>query len=348
MIITRAPLRISFCGGGTDVPGFYHQETGKVISMTINKYVYVFVNRPQDNVFRIKYKQVEEHGNVSEIAHPIVRETLLKYHWNTRHFLDIATMSDISGGTGLGSSSAFTVALCRAIKAVNSDAQPRRSDIAEDAFEIERERLSGSLGKQDHYASAFGGLNVFYFSNPSGFVYSDRLTIPQEHADEFCDTLALYKIGDSRVADEILKDQEKNFEESPKVLDAGRQMTTLVEKFASSLLGRRYQHCGSLLNESWHLKKQFSEKISNPVIDGLYSRCLDAGAWGGKLLGAGTSGFLLIMRPPKISQEIDAIMTPFSQVLVEMERFGVTTLSQKPLTPGSRIESLWIPDTSYD
>lgn len=287
MIITRTPLRISLCGGGTDVPAFYEKTPGAVVSFAINKYVYISVNRKFDGRFRVSYSQTENVNSVEEIQHLIVRNVL--ENSRVKNGLEIVSMADIPGsGTGLGSSSAFTVGLINAVDGLFREREYSAGPLAEIAFSIER-KSNPNIGKQDAYASAFGGFNMFGFKGNN--VGRIPLFLPSYCEDSF---LLLYT-GITRPSDDLLRAQKNSLEGDG--LEIGKEMAYLAETFDINDIGY-------YLRQNWELKKLLHGGISSQQIDDWYYVGIRNGAEGGKLCGAGGGGFMLFYAPPDAHDRI--------------------------------------------
>ena len=290
MIITRTPFRISFAGGGTDLKEFYSQEPGRVISTSINKYIYVVVKRQigiVEHKYRINWSKVEFKNNIDDIEHPIVREALRMFGIDFP--LEITTFTDIPGSTGLGSSSAFAVGLVHALYALKGE-MVTKHQIASEAAEIEVDILRRAMGKQDHYASAYGNLNVFTFTSDE--VVSVEPVLYKHKAKKHIESsLMLFYLKMKRDASEILESQQR---ETKSKLFELRQMQSLVdpirEVFSS---GVGLNAFGKSLHDGWTIKRSLTEDVSSKEIDSYYEKAINAGAIGGKLLGAGGGGFLL-------------------------------------------------------
>lgn len=293
MIISRTPFRISFAGGGTDLRSFYDHEPGQVLSTSIDKYLYVVVRRQVGFVefkYRVNYSKVEFRHTIDEIEHPIVREALKMFRVDVP--LEITTFADIPSSTGLGSSSAFAVGLVHALSALKGK-YVTKSALANEAAYIEINRLERTMGKQDHFASAYGNLNVFTFS-PRG-VGVEPIFARHEAVQEVQDCLMLFYTGLKRDASEVLQCQEKNAD-----LSVLRRMKEQVGPLRRILSGKYdLTEIGRILHEGWMLKKTLTPEISSPQIDLWYEAARNAGAVGGKLLGAGGGGFLLFFVEPQ-------------------------------------------------
>jgi D-glycero-alpha-D-manno-heptose-7-phosphate kinase len=289
MIITRTPFRISFLGGGSDMEEFYSQTSGAVLSTSIDKYMYIASHRffDEDQV-RIKYSKTETVGRVEELEHPIVREVLTRFKVNGA--LEVSSNADIPAGSGLGSSSSFTVGLLNNLYA-RSGKYVTKGLLAHEACEIEIDRLKSPIGKQDQYAAAFGGLNVFHF-NPSGTVSIEPVHLRADLYRALQENLLMFYTGKQRMASLILAEQKENLR-LPDKRDHLKRMVDLVWDAQEALYEGNLERFGRVLDKSWRLKKQLASKISNEQINEWYYRALQNGAIGGKLLGAGGSGFLL-------------------------------------------------------
>ncbi|HTM31341.1 MAG TPA: hypothetical protein VL263_08545 [Vicinamibacterales bacterium] len=291
MIITRSPLRITFGGGGTDLPSYYREHGGFLVAAAIDKYVYVTVMRPFTQGIFLKYSQLEHVERIEDVHHRIIREALHELGFRTPQ-IEITTLADIPAGTGLGSSGSFTTALLKALYA-----HRRRllhpDELAELACDIEINRLGEPVGKQDQYIAAYGGLTCFTF-NPDGSVEAVPLRMPMDGLFNLEDNLLLFFTGFSRSAGDILADQKRRSE--------GHDAAMIENLHAVKELGLRSRDAlargdvpafGALMDEQWQQKKRRSGGMSNPHIDEWYELARRNGALGGKLVGAGGGGFLL-------------------------------------------------------
>ncbi|SEF52637.1 D-glycero-alpha-D-manno-heptose-7-phosphate kinase [Bryocella elongata] len=291
MIITRTPLRISLGGGGTDLPSYYRQFGGFVLSAAINKYIYIAVNRPFFSGYWLKYSEVEHAASVDEIRHRLIREALKLYPVDGP--FEMTSMADVPGGTGLGSSGTFAVGLVHAILAYNfrmADAEL----LARSAIEIEMERLNDPVGKQDQYIAAYGGLLCQEYHQDDTVTVS-HLNVSQSAIHELRDSLMLFFVGNTRTASTLLDEQRKESEQGGKdMLDSLHFAKQSGFEIRDLLQTGRVLEYGSLLHEHWMRKRSRSKGMSNPVIDELYEIGRSkGGALGGKLVGAGGGGFLL-------------------------------------------------------
>ena len=296
MIISRTPFRISFVGGGTDLRSFYSEEPGQVLSTSIDKYIYVVVKRQVGIVeykYRVNWSKVEFCNDIEDIEHPIVREALKLFKIDFP--LEITTFSDIPSNTGLGSSSAFCVGLVHALYALCGKYATKHT-LASEAGSIEVDVLLRTMGKQDHFASAYGDLNIFTF-NSDETVVTEPVFYTSEVKSVLERNLMLFFTGLKRDASEVLESQYKVTHAKRAVL---AKMRDLVNPLRDVLSGNQDMHkFGEILHEGWLLKKTITNDISNTQIDNYYEKALRAGAIGGKLLGAGGGGFLLLYVEPE-------------------------------------------------
>lgn len=296
VIITRTPLRISLVGGGTDMPAFTQKHPGAVVSFAIDKYVYVSVNPKFDRKFRVSYSKTENADRVDQIKHDLVRESL-KISGVTEG-VEITSISDIPGtGTGLGSSSAFTVGLLKAL-----EKYPDPSILAERAFEVESGKCYHPVGRQDQYASAHGGFNFMIFGKNN--VQVTPLRLPFHWRKEFSNYALLLWTGITRDANDILQRQDKTFRDGGNI-EIGKHLSRYAHDFYQELIdGANMERLGALMNIAWTEKKMLAPGISTMKIDDLYGSAIKCGAYGGKLLGAGGGGFLFFLAPPEKHDDI--------------------------------------------
>ena len=298
MIITSSPLRISLGGGGTDLPSYYRDYTGFVISAAINKYVYITLHETFAEEIIVKYSKMEVVQTAGEIKHPIVREALKLVGVDDHPHLEITSMSDIPSGTGLGSSGSFTTALLRALHCLKKNSVPAR-DLAEQACHIELGLLGEPIGKQDQYIAAIGGITCFTF-HPDGRVDAEPLRLAPETLHTLEDNLILFFTGFTRNASDILKDQDsRSKQKDTGMLDNLHFIKRIAldskEAFESGDL-RRF---AELMHVHWEHKKRRTQGMSNQQIDGYYELGRANGALGGKLIGAGGGGFLMFYTEDK-------------------------------------------------
>jgi D-glycero-alpha-D-manno-heptose-7-phosphate kinase len=301
MIITQTPFRISFVGGGSDLAAFYERSAGAVLSTSINKYMYISSHAFfESDKIRVKYSQTETVGQVSELKHPILKTILNQF--NIKGGLEISSIADIPGGTGMGSSSSFTVGLLHNLHAA-SNQYASKEQLAAGACNVEINLLGEPIGKQDQYAAAYGGLNLIEFQ-PNGHVSVQPLNLAKDVLNELEQNLCLYYIGNQRSASAILSEQKKNTADTDK-FDGLKQMVQLVYELRDSLMKANLENFGSLMHENWLIKQRLASGISNPLISDLYDLALKNGALGGKLLGAGGGGFMLFYCPKEHQAKLD-------------------------------------------
>lgn len=319
MIISRTPLRVSFLGGGTDLPAFYHEESGAVVSTAINKYIYINVNHKFDEQVRASYSVTEMVARASELKHELIREALAMLE--IEGGIEITSISDIpSQGTGLGSSSSYTVGLLHALHAY-SGKSASSDKLAKEACDIELGKCSKPIGKQDQYIAAFGGLQYIQF-NPDETVFVDPIICRQETKQRLEDGLLMLYTSLTRSADDILREQSAN------TMTPGMQRRTLrcmkqqAQDLRRALQDNNLEAFGELLHEGWELKKTLASGISRPEIDEWYETARKNGALGGKLLGAGGGGFLLLYAEPDRHDAIRGALPNLRHTPVELEPQG--------------------------
>jgi len=297
MIITRSPLRITLGGGGTDLPSYYREHGGFLIAAAIDRYVYITLHQTFQKGLVIKYSKMEHVDTVEEVQHPIIRESL-KLMGITDPSLEIASMADIPAGTGLGSSGSFTTALLKALHIHFHRIVPAH-DLAEQACQIEIEKLGEPIGKQDQFIAAYGGLTCFNFlANEK--VEVTPLKIDQQTLFNLEDNLLMYFTGYSRSAGSILKDQDQRSKQHDQtMLDNMHFTKDLAFKSREALETGNLQAFGAHMKLHWERKRQRSGGMSNPDIDRWYELAMSNGALGGKLVGAGGGGFLLFYSEEK-------------------------------------------------
>lgn len=318
MIITRTPFRISFVGGGSDLGAFYRRSPGAVLSTTINKYMYISSHRffEEDKV-RIKYSRTETHRDVNDIEHPIVKEVLRKFDVNGA--LEISSIADVPAGTGLGSSSSFTVGLLHNMY-TKSSVFITKEQLASEACEIEIERLGEPIGKQDQYAAAYGGLNMITF-RPNESVDVEPIHLKRSTFESLESNLMMFYTGLQRRTASILTEQRENMREEQKFLSLQR-MVGLVSEMRDALYNDDLTEFGNLLHRNWILKKELASKISNPELNTLYESALENGAIGGKVLGAGGGGFLLLYCEEEKQDRVRTALHPHKEMQFGFDHEG--------------------------
>src|ERR1700687_625944 len=293
MVIARAPLRLPLAGGGTDLPSYYSRVGGFFISAAVDKYVYVSVNRPaSDDLIRLKYSQSEEVQEVNQLRHDLVRTSLNELQLTSN--LEIASMADVPAGTGMGSSGSYLVALLVALHALKRDHQPKW-ELAEQACHIEIDLAGHPVGKQDQYVAVWGGLNCYEVSS-SGDVTVKALKIPAYALEDLERCVLLFNTGLTRNSDLILSQQKDDTERGNQaVVESLHRTKELGMAIKEALEKGDLVECGSLLHQHWLNKKTRSGQISDGRIDRVYELARENGALGGKVMGAGGGGFLMLL-----------------------------------------------------
>jgi D-glycero-alpha-D-manno-heptose-7-phosphate kinase len=296
MIISRTPLRISFVGGGSDLPAFYREEPGAVVSTAISKYIYITVNQKFDRKVRASYSRTEIVDGVDELQHELIREALRLVGIDGA--IEVTSISDIpSRGTGLGSSSTYTVGLLNAMYAYENHLAGAER-LAREACEIEIERCGKPIGKQDQYIASYGGLQFIRF-NPDESVFVDPIVCAPETKRQLQKGLLLLYTGLTRSADDILEEQSRNTQTDGGKRGSLRRMVGYAKQLRDALLNNDLGGFGEVLHANWLEKRRLASGISRPCIDDWYDRARANGAIGGKILGAGGGGFLLLYAPPE-------------------------------------------------
>jgi D-glycero-alpha-D-manno-heptose-7-phosphate kinase len=297
MIITRSPLRISLGGGGTDLPSYYRQREGFLIAAAIDKYVYITIHQTFVEELIVKYSKLERVKSVDELEHPIVREAF-RLAGLDGTYLEVASMADIPAGTGLGSSGSFTTALLKALHTLKKRLITPL-ELAEQACHIEIDRLREPIGKQDQYIAAYGGLTCFHFSKDDR-VTATPLAISEEHLHNLEDSLVLFFTGYSRRASSVLSEQDRRTKEADdSIINNLDYVKEMGFRSRELLENGRLRDFGALMHEHWEHKKKRSSGMSNPQIDEWYEYARRNGAVGGKIIGAGGGGFLLLYTEDK-------------------------------------------------
>ena len=300
MIISKTPMRMSFVGGGSDIPSFYCEEDGAVVSTSIDKYMYICVNKNFSKRIRLSYSRTEDVEFCEQLRHPLVKESLQLI--GIKSGIEIASMADIpSSGTGLGSSSSYTVGLLNALYAYQKNIVSKEI-LARKACFIEIERCGEPIGKQDQYAAAYGGLNFMRF-NRDGKVSVTPIVCNSNYLEEFQRSILVFYTGRTRSASMILAAQSEALNQS-KSRFLLRRMVQLAYEMKLLLEVGEMSGIGQLLDENWRLKRQLTQGVSDAQIDNWYHIGIKNGAIGGKLLGAGNGGFLMFFAPPDRHKKI--------------------------------------------
>ena len=319
MIITRAPFRVSFCGGGSDLPGFYEKYGGCVLSTTIRKYMYLTIhNYFEKDKIVLKYSKTEIVDNYDQIEHRIFKQCLKDYDIKG---VELSSMADIPAGTGLGSSSTFTVALLQLLNTYKGTYQSKYK-LAKDACEVEIDKLKEPIGKQDQFAAAFGGLKFYEFM-PNGFVNVEPVVMAPESYKKLENNILMFYLGGTHSASEILKEQSQNV----KALDKAavqNKMCDLTRELKAELQNNNVDAMGELLHKNWMLKKTLASGITNTLIDETYDLAMAAGATGGKLLGAGGAGFMIFYVPQSKHEDVRKALSNLREMDFEMDNSGAS------------------------
>lgn len=305
MIISRTPMRISLVGGGTDLPEFFKHEYGAVLSFAIDKFMYVNINEKFDGRTRVSYSEVEDVAQPVRLKHELVREALRYYRIDG---LEVTTISDVPGnGSGLGSSSALMVGLVTALmRHLDFSTNVHPENLARVAYEIEREHCFKAVGKQDHWAAAYGGLHYYRFNSDES-VTSEMVPVGSELRNYLETRLMLFWTNHTRNSDAILKRQAQGMEISRHMRDLGVKMRDLAEELKRELKAGHFESMGPCLDANWRLKRELGP-TSTQYIDEVYEAAKKAGARGGKICGAGAGGFLLLDVPLDKQREVREVV----------------------------------------
>lgn len=317
MIITRAPFRVSFCGGGSDLPSFYEKYGGCVLGTTIRKYMYITIQNYffKDRIM-LKYSQTEEVSNYEEIEHRICKQCLKDFGLMG---VEITSIADIPAGTGLGSSSSFTVALLHLLHTYKGE-YISKYDLAKEACDVEINRLGDPIGKQDQFAAAFGGLNYYEFM-PNGTVNVEPIIMSGDSYNKLENNILMFYLGGTHSASAILKEQSSNVKAVDKA-QVQKKMCEITKVLKSELQNNNVDAMGELLHENWMLKKTLASGITNPVIDETYELAMKAGATGGKLLGAGGAGFMIFYVPEEKQADVRKALSHLREMEFKMDNSG--------------------------
>lgn len=318
MIFVRTPLRMSFVGGGSDLPSYYKQNGGAVVSTSVDKYVYVAVNKKFNNGIRLSYSITENSNNINQIKHPIVRNVLELLE--IKNGIEITSISDIpSQGSGLGSSSSFTVALLHALYSFKGETISSE-ELGRLSSHIEIDLCGDKIGKQDQYAAAFGGLNLIEFRKNDSVKVSPIICKPQT-INTIEESIIVFYTGRTRSASSILSKQSDNMNKADKVEMMSR-MVSLAYDMRDMIENNDVELLGGLLDQNWQLKKEMTDGISDSQIDNWYNTGMSAGASGGKLLGAGNGGFMMFYASKDKHSTIIKAMKDLERVPFSFEKSG--------------------------
>ncbi|MCP4265484.1 MAG: GHMP kinase [Candidatus Brocadiaceae bacterium] len=321
MIITRTPFRVSFVGGGSDLVDFYCRNGyGAVVSATIKKYMYIVIHPYFHDKIRLKYSKTEDVSSVEEIEHPIIKECMKKV--NVERGIEIASFADIPAGTGLGSSSAFTVGLLNALYSFKGQLVSKER-LAREACEIEIDILKEPIGKQDQYAVSYGGINYIKFNNDES-VFVEKILCSAETKELLRKSLLMFYLGGNRKASNILEKQRENMVNIDKY-NKLKEMVSLADEAKEVFTISGIDSIGKILHKGWLLKRCLCDNISNDAIDNYYNVALNNGCSGGKLLGAGGSGFLMFYCEPDHQKALRAVF-PLKELDVEFDQEGTKVI----------------------
>ncbi|MBM3845532.1 MAG: GHMP kinase [Verrucomicrobia bacterium] len=319
MIISRTPLRMSFTGGGTDIPAFYRRHGGAVVSTAIDRYVYITVNPKFDERVRVSYSRTEETSSAARVQHPLVREALQTT--GITGGVEITSVADIPArGTGLGSSSTFTVGLLNALHA-QAERHASAEQLAREACEIEIERCGEPIGKQDQYAAAYGGLNYLEFRQ-DGTVAVEPIICRRETLEGIQQQLLVFYTGITRSASKVLQRQSAALRSGRKAMNAMKRMAELARELRRGLQRNQPQVLAETVHENWELKRSLAKGISSSAIDAWHKKAMKAGASAGKLLGAGSGGFLMFLADPSRHEAIRRTLSDLREVPFQFEPRG--------------------------
>ena len=327
MIICRTPFRISFFGGGTDYPVWYQENGGAVLGTTIDKYCYItcrYLPPFFEQKHRIVYSLTELVQDIDEIRHPAVRETLR--YMKIDQGLEIHHAGDLPARSGIGSSSSFTVGMLHALYALKG-VMPSKMQLAQDAIHVEQDIIKENVGCQDQVLAAFGGLNRVEFSGERN-VEIRRMTLKPQRLKSFQEHLMLFYAGFSRTASEVAAEQIK---QTPNRKQELTEMQHMVDEAVNILNGSGdIDEFGKLLHENWKLKRSLTDKVSTPYIDYVFETATKAGATGGKLLGAGGTGFILFFVKPELQPKVKESLNGMLNVPFRFESAGSQIIFYEP------------------
>ncbi|MGD0799818.1 MAG: galactokinase [Terracidiphilus sp.] len=329
MIISKTPCRLSFAGGGSDIESYYREFGGAVVSVTIDKYVYLTLQTKFDHHIRIGYSRTEEVERVEDIQHPIVRHCLNMM--GPRQGVEITSHADIpSRGSGLGSSSSFTVGLLNGLYAYQGrHASPQQ--LAEQACHVEINLCGDPIGKQDQFAAAFGGLRMYHF-HPDGSVGVEPLICHAQTLVKLHRNLMMFYTGITRSAGEILKEQTQALGKETSAIEKMHRIVEYAHAVRHELENGNPEGVGEILHHSWMMKRSLANGISNQAIDDCYQAARSSGAVGGKILGAGGGGFLLLYVPQERQEAVKKTLGKLRQIPFSFERDGSKIIFYNPTT----------------
>jgi len=328
MIVTKTPYRISFFGGGTDYPGWYRENGGSVLSVTIDKYCYItcrYLPKFFDHKHRFVYSEIESVNEISQIRHPAIRGVLEWLQWDLG--IELHHDGDLPARSGLGSSSAFTVGLLNTLYAMRGQRRSKHQ-LAVDAIHVEQNVIKEAVGSQDQIAAAYGGFNKIDFVADEEFVVNP-IIVTKQRAQDFHHHLMLFYTGQSRIAAVVAKSKIDNIKSNSIALGTIQESVDLALQV---LVNESLDICqlGYLMHDAWGRKKSLSTQVSTELIDWAYAAAIDAGALGGKILGAGGGGFLLFFVPPDKKQDVRSALGNFLEVPFNFEYDGSSVTIYQP------------------
>jgi D-glycero-alpha-D-manno-heptose-7-phosphate kinase len=327
LIVSSAPLRLSFNGGGSDLQEFFESSPGKVVSISLDRFVYVTLSLSFNARYRIAYSDLERPDSLDSIKHPIVRNCLKKY--SVQEFLEITSIADVpSTGSGLGASSAFTVALINAISRFRGETKSPEN-VGQEACDIEINRSGSLIGMQDQFSSAFGGLNVFTF-NKGGIVTREPVFHELDEAKNFLKELnsrmTLIHFPTSRSASEILKPQASRLKDDEIAFNLTQRLVDLATASVTSIRSYDFHSLGKEMTEGWKIKSELNGDVKLPFYSNICTILDDSGILGGKLLGAGSGGFFAVLTDPDKKERVKDLFKGFRLVPFQASLEGPKTL----------------------
>ena len=320
-VTSKTPLRIGLLGGGSDIESYFEKNNfGSTISASINKYIYITAHKRYDDLIRASYSKTEIVDNIKDVEHELIRESL-KY-LNVKKGIEVVSISDVTGhGTGLGSSSSYTVGLINAISALTSKKRSR-FNLANDACKIEIDFCRHPIGKQDQFATSFGGLNEIIYTKENINVMP--INISSNNLNKLSKNLLLFDTGIKRKSSKILSKQTNLYKESKK-FEATKKMVDMIPDMKKALLSD-IDLVGEILDESWKIKKSLVDGISNKTINSYYNKAIKNGAIGGKLCGAGGGGFLLLYCKKENHNKLRKSLNSLKELEFEFDYEGASLL----------------------
>jgi D-glycero-alpha-D-manno-heptose-7-phosphate kinase len=329
MILSKTPLRMSFIGGGSDIPAFYNAEgMGAVISTSIDKHIFIAINKRNDKNIRLNYSQSEDVTNLKLVKHGLIRECLKVMHIESG--IEIASLADIpSKGSGLGSSSAFTVGLLNALHAFKS-LYIGKDMLAKIACAVEIDKCGALIGKQDQFSASFGGLNLIRFYDDESVIV-DPIITSQKIKKDIENSILVFFTGMTRESSSVLRMQSSQLAIDKQLREVTKKMVQLAFEMKKIIEVGDLDNFGSILHEGWILKKQLNKRISNPDIDRLYEIGIRNGAIGGKLLGAGNGGYLMFYANQEHHEKISKALSDLRRVSFKFDNSGSQIVYYQPL-----------------